>query len=929
MLESASLGIPLATENGATLQSSKTDSVTHSHRASKRSLYAIVTAMLVIFACAATANAADVHVETTGADSVSCGAPGDPCLTVAQAVTNSISGDTIAIGAGVFPVTNSIRPAAKSLIIEGEGPTVTQLDGGNSNAYIQDGMLWFGTSGTTQIVRDLGLINIGKRAAATNRFGIVAQPTPSNPANAIDLTVENVHVTTGNPPGGQYEIAVMAANNNGTVLIDGLITDNLTGNHILAERQRGALTVRDSSFTRNASGTMIYDMLHGGSIWNSTGLHLYENNTFSATAAIRVVGGWEFGWNPTTSSYPAGVTITGNDVTVPAVVNTSSAISATNSASTGTPSDGQISNLQITNNSVTGNPGNGNGILVSGQIDGATISGNDVRDFSRGIYLARFAPSYSCSGSPPNPCPPVPHEPINTTVVRNQIVGNTDGLVADASGTIAATAINNWFGCNAGPGNAGCDSVSQPGSSIDADPWAVMTLTPAATTLATAASTTTTAAINSNSDGNPIAGFLADGTIIDFTATGGSVSPMAAPTTSSSTAPTFTSNVATGRSVTATYDNQPLTYTWDDYDDQDPVITITSPVNNSSVNTPSVILEYTVMDNLDPNPDCTPLSGSSIALTEGANTIVVTCEDAAGNIGTASVNVQLDTASPVVNIITPQDNTTVANSVLSTTLSFLVADFGDPSPNCTPANGSIIPLVDGLNTITVTCVDAAGNVGTDSVKVTRLAPGVVPSGPPDPLPACARDLMITNVKVRGSRTLISGVARLKFANQRVLIRYRPTGNRVIARPRVAANGQFTAVVRRPAKPRVGSNNARYRATIGKTNSAWVKLTRRLVTSNVSYSGTKLRVKGRVTAPIAPGRRLQINRSDACGRYRTIGTVTVGRNGIFNGAVTTPPTNTSSAALIRLVVKVRAGRGSKPNRQITTYSIVQPVLLVAR
>lgn len=189
--------------------------------------------------------------------------------------------------------------------------------------------------------------------------------------------------------------------------------------------------------------------------------------------------------------------------------------------------------------------------------------------------------------------------------------------------------------------------------------------------------------------------------------------------------------------------------------------------------------------------------------------------------------------------------------------------------------------------------------------------------------------MITNVQVRGRRTLISGVARLKFVNQRVSIRYRPTGSRVIARPRVAANGQFTAVVRRPAKPRVGSNNARYRATIGNTNSAWVKLTRRLVTSNVSYSGTTLRVKGRVTAPIAPGRRLQINRSDACGRYRTIGTVTVRRNGVFGGAVATPPTNNSAAALIRLVVKVRAGRGRNPNREITTYSIVQPVLLVAR
>jgi hypothetical protein len=41
----------------------------------------------------------------------------------------------------------------------------------------------------------------------------------------------------------------------------------------------------------------------------------------------------------------------------------------------------------------------------------------------------------------------------------NRIVGNTHGLVQSGSGTVQQ-AKDNWWGCNAGPGNAGCDTVS-------------------------------------------------------------------------------------------------------------------------------------------------------------------------------------------------------------------------------------------------------------------------------------------------------------------------------------------------------------------------------------------------------------------------------------------------------------------------------------
>jgi len=59
------------------------------------------------------------------------------------------------------------------------------------------------------------------------------------------------------------------------------------------------------------------------------------------------------------------------------------------------------------------------------------------------------------------------------TVSHNNIVGNTVYGVSNL-GTGTLNAENNWWGCNAGPGNPGCDSVS---GNVDFTPWLVFQLT--------------------------------------------------------------------------------------------------------------------------------------------------------------------------------------------------------------------------------------------------------------------------------------------------------------------------------------------------------------------------------------------------------------------------------------------------------------------
>lgn len=897
----------------------------------KRASYAwaIALAIVAFFAVAAQqAAAATLLVETTGTDSGTCGPNPEPaCATITQAVTNATDGDTIDIGVGTFvtPVNSGIVVTGKSLTIQGAGSGQTFVDGQSSSTYTAAGTFRFTGTDRTQTVRDLSIINPGRQvSASTFRYAFFLAST-APPATGVNLTIENVEFE--GPGAGTTAMFLETASNAGNVTIQNSTSTNVEGYHLLIQRNIGAVTVEDSVFTNTATSTynaIIDANFFLGAGWPTTGEHAYRGNTINAQRGISIQAGF-FGLYPG-RPFAAGVTIDGNTLNqyatteAPATAANRSPIEVVNSATNvdgtdgGAPAEALLPSVAVTDNAITGN-GVANGVTLTGRMDGPAVTGNNIRGNAIGVRMLRS----SVAGAT------AINIPTNVNVTRNQIVGNsTAGVYAAPSESITGTAINNWWGCNEGPPDLGCDSLSQPGSAFDSNPRAVLTLDPASTTLTDTGSTVTTAAITSNSAGGAISGFLFDGTDIGFSGTSGSVTPAPAPTTNSAATPTFQSSAATGRSVTATYDNQSVTYNWTDYDITAPVITITSPIDGTLTNNPNATLSYTVVDNLDPDPDCSPADGSAITLSEGSNTIVVSCTDDLGNIGTASVTVTLDTMPPVVNILTPQDNSSVANTVTSTTLTYQVADFGDANPICNPPNGSVLPLGMGLNTITVTCVDAAGNVGTDTVKVTRLDPPA--PDPIDTLPACARDIVITNVVIKGSRySQISGLARSKYVGQTVRVNYRPSGSRTIGRAVVRTDGTWSVVVRRPTSPGVGSNQARYRATLAGQSTNWIKLSRRLVTNRIVFSDGKLNVSGRVIRPTAPGRRLVVTRSDLCGKYTTVGTIAVRRDGRFAASVATTPRADSPVPFIRLHVKVRrGGSGSNPNREFTTYSIVRPV-----
>jgi parallel beta-helix repeat protein len=160
-----------------------------------------------------------------------------------------------------------------------------------------------------------------------------------------------------------------------------------------------------------------------------------------------------------------GVTLLGANQNVSVVGNTISGagfsavrIKACSASECGTQWDPNT-NVSITGNSLTGTHEVGN--------DGAGIK--IAQDGYAGVLQAHF----------------------------NRIAGNDRGIELNDSGE-SVDAENNWWGCNAGPGAAGCDSVVTLGP-VDFNPWLVLGLSASPSTVPTGGTSTVTASLAQNS----------------------------------------------------------------------------------------------------------------------------------------------------------------------------------------------------------------------------------------------------------------------------------------------------------------------------------------------------------------------------------------------------------------------------------------------
>jgi hypothetical protein len=118
------------------------------------------------------------------------------------------------------------------------------------------------------------------------------------------------------------------------------------------------------------------------------------------------------------------------------------------------------------------------------------------------------------------------------------------------------------------------------------------------------------------------------------------------------------------------------------------------------------------------NPSCSQASGTVFKL--GTTTVTCTAIDAAVNTGANSFTVTVvDTTKPEVhapaNMVVGNTSGTGADNVVYTGASADDLVSGSLPVTCTPASGSTFAL--GINTVTCTATDAAGNTGTATFTI--------------------------------------------------------------------------------------------------------------------------------------------------------------------------------------------------------------------
>ncbi len=338
---------------------------------------------------------------------------------------------------------------------------------------------------------------------------------PIDEYSGTKLLNNEIYAAADNPADGGQTIGIHLSFGTGQQIDGNKIFLNGDGVSDTTTDPANPVYAAEVALQSNTSGGAVYDGLQ---ITNNTVKVL---NAQSADPEV-AIGIWENG-----HAHLSNITVSGNQF-----VNMNVGNNPTANLQRGFRVTSQASTVNYLNNSVSG-ANIGFQWLSSSPATPVNITGNTVVNNNTGFLTNTGALA---------------------NLSFNRIVGNTVAGIDNTSGG-TVTAENNWWGCNSGPGNAGCSSVL---GTVGYNPWLVLDTTVSSSLVAGGGTSTVTADLTKNSDGaTPAGGFVPDTTPVTFSATGGTISPTSTTLTNGKATATFTAgNTTTTGTALSTVDNE-------------------------------------------------------------------------------------------------------------------------------------------------------------------------------------------------------------------------------------------------------------------------------------------------------------------------------------------------------------------------------------
>ena len=527
----------------------------------------------------------DVYVSPTGNDTTGDGTTTNPYATIQNGLNNVVAGGTIHLASGTYTGTgNKGLTITKNVNIIGEGQTNTIIDAQNlsniftlnqgvtvtiANLALENGNTTYGGA-----IYNNGTLNVSNSTFtgnyATKYGGVIYTSQGSTTSVSGSTFTSNSAKTMG---------GVIYTSQGSTTSVSGSTFTGNKGNSGGVIYNIGNLAITDCNFTNNTG-------INGGTIYNKGNITslsgcTFTNNTNSTTVAGN--GGAVYNQGNITSLIDC--TFTGNSMTNAGAIYNGNSYSSSgtvygnmaiidctftnNTASTSVGSGGAILNYGIITSlsgcTFTGNAANFGGAVYNvvniTNVNNCTFTGNSAPsavvapanngfggaiysiDGTMGVSDCTFTGNSAGTGGAIYNYGTTSNFTVNFSSFLNNTVVYGGSAVYQKGGTFNAK--YNWWGSNSDPSSQ-IGISTQIGGTIDYSNWLYMTETVNPTAIINGSTANVTVSFNNIWNGtgvssiDPANGHIPDGTVVTFTSSLGSFSPVTVTTSNGTATTTFT-----------------------------------------------------------------------------------------------------------------------------------------------------------------------------------------------------------------------------------------------------------------------------------------------------------------------------------------------------------------------------------------------------